>query len=651
MAVSLAEALSRPDGMVVPAMGSGRARSRWMGMSPWTVMWLAWVAGAALVTLAYNQATVSSGTGYFAVFWLGMALGVLPATVFVATKAPNRLERLSAVLGTAAFTFLPKVLLDPTQPLFHDEYAHWREVLDILRTGKLHQPNTIVPIISNYPGLHALTTVVQRMSGLSIWHSALLVLFVAHCASLIAVFLIAERLTNDLRIAAIAALAYALNSSYMYFDTQFAYESMAILLFLTAAYCGVAIWRSTSRAQVKSWLTMGVIIGAGCVVTHHLSSVFLVGLLAIMGAFIRPDAGADLELQRHARRAIWILAGVIAVFLTLWITLLAPFTMHYLGDVIGKGTSQLGQIITGKKSAGPGTGQRTLFAHNAGPIYEHLAAFASPVLAFGVALVGLRLYRRKQLFEGAARPFIVFGFLYFASLPFVLVYGGGEGAHRSWAFSYLGLAIVVAGTGVWMLDRSLAWGHRVRRALAAGLLATFAVVLVGNVAAGENTDYRFPGPYAYGSDTRSVTPELRAMSDWLKKTVGPDNLVVTDRYTGLILASLGGQQTAVPSKDFPTYDLFFNGGGPNVKLLGELQASNFEYLIVDKRTGYLHPLLGVYFEPDEPYAYSTNSPITPAKLNRYDTLPWTTKVFESDNYRIYRFDFAAYGRPVTQVGK
>ena len=65
------------------------------------------------------------------------------------------------------------------------------------------------------------------------------------------------------------------------------------------------------------------------------------------------------------------------------------------------------------------------------------------------------------------------------------------------------------------------------------------MLLVGNTAAGMNPSYRFPGPAAYGSDTRSITPEVRGRREWLRATQGRDLRIVADRYSGLVFGSFG----------------------------------------------------------------------------------------------------------------
>ena len=102
------------------------------------------------------------------------------------------------------------------------------------------------------------------------------------------------------------------------------------------------------------------------------------------------------------------------------------------------------------------------------------------------------------------------------STVFILAPAGAEGARRSWAFTWIGLCILAAPAVVWLLDwigqRARQWS---RASLRSALLAALAISLVGGTAAGLNAAYRFPGPFLYGSDTRSIT----SRAAWDKQVV------------------------------------------------------------------------------------------------------------------------------------
>jgi len=84
-------------------------------------------------------------------------------------------------------------------------------------------------------------------------------------------------------------------------------------------------------------------------------------------------------------------------------------------------------------------------------------------------------------------------------------------------------------------------------------------------------------------------------------------------------------------------------------LLRELRTSNYRYMVVDRRMARYLPRIGVYFEPDEPEAFRRKTPPPLTALDRYDRLPWTIPVYQSDNLAIYRFDFASLDLPHRRV--
>src|SRR5207253_2959399 len=115
-----------------------------------------------------------------------------------------------------------------------------------------------------------------------------------------------------------------------------------------------------------------------------------------------------------------------------------------------------------------------------------------------------RWYERMHSSVGIA--LILFGLLYFPSLPVMLTEAGNEGARRSWAFTYIGLSLLIAPIIPWLLRRAARWPHMEKVTLG-GVAAILSIMLVGNVSMQTNEYYRFPGPYVYGSDTRSTTAE------------------------------------------------------------------------------------------------------------------------------------------------
>lgn len=607
------------------------------------------LAGVAAVVRAYQiaQTTVSSASE-FACFWLGMSLIELPLTGVIARRATSWNTRIALITLWGFVSYLPKLLRNPTAPIYHDEFAHWLATYKILSTGKLFPPNAIIPIVSKYPGLHAATAALVHLTGMTIWSATTLLLVLLHVTLVLGIAALAQALGFNNRTASLITILYTLNSSFLYFDTQYAYESMAITLVVWTLVAYVRAIRSQPREGQAAWSVLTVALAAGTVITHHLSTFTLVLIMALIAL--------AMSLPWLARGKGWGRVAALAWGLTLsttliagaWFHFVAPTTLSYLSPYMGQGFSELMQAAEGSGSA------RQLFGASLSPWWEQKAAYAVTVFALFLAIAGLLLIRAwirsGRLPPGRRRPllfaFAGLGLVYFPSTIFILSAAGAEGARRSWAFSWIGLSMLAGPAAVWLIDWAGRGTHRwMRVGLRSGLITALAVALVGGSAAGLEASYRFPGPFLYGSDARSVTPELLATSQWFSARFGPGNKIVADRFTALVLGSFGLQKIASPSAGFPVYNLYLAKPGTPVDpvLLDDLSLSGYVYLIVDARMAYDIPELGVYFTPNDPSSarpQKNRSPFS-GRLSKFNTIRWAVKVFQSDNYSVYQLNLPA----------
>jgi hypothetical protein len=602
------------------------------------------LAGMSAVVHSYiiAQSTLSDEPE-FVWFWAGMLLLELPIAGLVARRSTSPAMRLALLALYGLISYAPKLLRNPTSPIYHDEFAHWRATYEILATGKLFQPNPIIPIIARYPGLHAATAALVNATGLTIWQAATLLLIFLHVMLVLGIATLAQSLGLSSRTASVIAILYCLNSSFMYFDTQYAYESMAITLVVWALVGYVRAIRSQSGQGRTGWGVLTVVLGAGTVVTHHLSTLVLILIMVLAALALSVPRLARTDGWARTSLTAWCLTLATAVTAGAWVHFVATGTLSYLSPFLGQALSELTKVLQG--SGAP----RQLFGASLSPWWEQDSAFLVPVFALVLAAGGLLLFR-GQIRDGHLRrgprralllAFVVLGLVYFPSTVFILSPSGAEGARRSWAFTWIGLCMLVGIAAVWLIDwigrRSQQWR---RVGLRSGLIAALALALVGGTAAGLDASYRFPGPFLYGSDARSITPELLAASEWFSARFGTGNNIVTDRNTALIFGSFGLQNPATPSAGFPVYNLYSAKPAVSIEpavLLYELSAARYSYLIVDERMAYEVPETGVYFVPDEPnFLTKAGKPIFFGRLGKFNTIPWMIKVFQSDNYSIYR---------------
>jgi hypothetical protein len=591
-------------------------------------VWIGLFSGVIVLAYSYSYAArhPDSDRIHFHLFWLAEFLFLVPALLRLLDRRTSQAIRLTIILATAAFDYVPKYLRDPHFPLFHDELLHSREVAQIAATGRPFQPSPVVGIIQYFPGLHTVVVSLEKLTGASQFTLQSLLLLVLHGLALLGVFSIAEALIKSPRVAGLAAFAYSLNPSFLFFDTQFAYESLAIVLFIWTLAALARAETAISRQHRVGWIIVGAFLGCACAVTHHLSSYILAATLL----FVSPVAIAG---ARRAR-AHWsltfadgTLALVVAGAAVVWYLLVASSALAYLSPSFSGGLHQLAGLVSHEQQS------RTLFAMSATPSYEHYASFLSPLIALLGVAAGAYVLLRGSIAPPALRGMVALAAVYFLSLPFIYTRAGSEGAHRSWGFSYLGVAILIAIATEELIAKNEGRKNAVMVFALAVVLA--GILSVGNVAAGTDTFYRFPGPASTLSDIRTITPELRASAAWFARTRGPNRKIVSDRFTAPSLAYFADAYPATPSASFPTWKLYVSKAAPSPRLVSELQSSGYDYLFANG----LIPLLAPYYQAGAVGRLPTSKVTTRVAIARFDRSQWAAKIYASDHLAFFRIDF------------
>jgi hypothetical protein len=608
------------------AIAAALPRSRRVAIPAW-LQWLSFPVGAAVIVLTYQLAARGqSGAEVFILFWVGIAVACGPAIRRVVGADTPQAQRLALLIGIGLITFLPKYLRDPSGPLFHDELAHWREIHDSIAAGHLMQPNPIIPIIQHFPGLHAAVIALQHLTGASTFAAGEGLLLGLHVGALLGVYEVARRVLRNQRLAGVAAIVYALNPGFMFFDVQLAYESLGIVLAIWTVALSLAADQSDGRTRWGA-IAAACLTGAACVVTHHLSSYFLVLVLAAL-------AVASTVSSRGAptRRLIstWTVPAVVAGTAVAWAAGDVGQIWHYIAPYLTAALAQLTSHTGGGATHHP-------FHGSSLPVWEQALAYAAPVVAFAAVLYGVHSLIKGGRWTPQVGVFSILAAMYFVSLPFILASAGNEGARRSWSFSYLGVAVVMSLAVERLLARRTV---RARRIAAAIVVATVATLAVGNVAASVNEEYRFPGNFVYGSDTRSLTPELRGLYAWFDSQLGVRNRVLADRSTGLVLGTLGQQTVDSPSPGFPVWELYLSSH-PSQTLVREVALSGWRWLVVDAHQSTSLPRIGFYVDPKEPGALDHLVPPAASLISRYEQVRWAAPVFRTANYTVYRLDLPA----------
>jgi hypothetical protein len=544
-----------------------------------------YLLAVAGIIAVYAQARHSTSGAHDVVFWFAYCVAIVVTLAAGCFRYTTPRAHLLLLTIFGIFTFLPKFLMSVNGPVYFDEYGHWRQVNDIVATGHLMPSNTFLPIVKYYPGLETLTAGVHYATGLSTWHSGQLVVLLAHCASLIVVYQLTRTVGLSATVSFLAALIFSLNPSFLFFDSQFSYESLGMPLAFATLLCVMRARLAPTLPVARVWTGFGIVGALACITTHHISAFVMSACCLLAARFIRPRPGAE-AARGWAVKGAWAIAATAVVGTSLWITIVASPTGAYIAPHIEQGIRQVFDTFGSSSSTKGAAGGRSLFAGpNPAPGYEQAAAFAAPVIA-GLAVLGgfiaLWLRRPRGIALRQNSVFIALSAAYFVSLPMTLTSAGSEAAHRSWVFGYVGLSILAAAalSAVFSLMPRL----RVRGRLIALALGSITLVLVamGNVTVGVNLFYRFPGPATFGVDTRFTTPELTQLTDWARRHLPAGSHVVTDRFTGQELTAYTTFNVPKPNEN-PVYRLYREGFRPSPLLVRTLRAGNFRYFILDKR--------------------------------------------------------------------
>ncbi|HZQ34454.1 MAG TPA: hypothetical protein VFD32_00875, partial [Dehalococcoidia bacterium] len=307
------------------------------------------VAAAGLLLIAAGDAVSWRGERWgAALFWCGLALLLTIFAVRLLGRGAARRERLGLVLVLALACYLVKVFHSPLHVTDVDELSHWRTIDDILRTGHLFHENPLLTVSPFYPGLETTVAAVNRLSGLGIFPSALIVIGCAKLLLLLALFLFFERLTGSARAASIACLVYTANPNFVFFDSMFSYESLALPLAALVLYLAALVSRGELRLRPA---TLALLAGASFAVaaTHHMTSYLLIAVLAAWSAVaaLRP---AGSEGRGEAKRlSLLTLAALVAV--VSWTDLVSGLALRYLQPVLGNAVLGLVKLALREQSA------------------------------------------------------------------------------------------------------------------------------------------------------------------------------------------------------------------------------------------------------------------------------------------------------------
>jgi hypothetical protein len=609
-------------------------------------------AGAVLILLALHHAAglAEPDHAQFALFWAGYLCGMLPLVALACSTGINGVTRACALTGIGLFGTVGRALRIPAGPLGNDEFIHMRQALETYLHGDVGHVSQLLPISQDFPGLHQTISAFARLTGLPLWPAALAVIFLAHVLSVLAVYQLVRAVGASASGAAAGAVVYTLNPSWASFDVSVSYESLALPLLLWGLAATVAASRGPKQPSLR-YIAVVVLCAAALPMIHHLSTIMLcliLALLIVAGVVhsVRRVAAKDRGATREHLWPLLLAASCLLDSIIFWWSRIWDSLVNYLSPSLVNGWAQLKQIHI--PTPGKSSGIRIPFSGAQNPIYETVCGLLYPPVVLVLFLVSLAvLWRNRRRVGSAPWGFAALGAMFFLSIPMVLTSGGAEGAHRSWGFSFIGIAVVCG----------LAWSFGVPRAVVArfgplgrcvarfgrpgvrigvvGVVLT--VMYLGCAALGTNISARFPGSAHVGDDARSVSREGAAVAAWMAAHAPVDTPVVVDHYVSQQVEWVGRMAPLAPSATFPLWDLYMSAEPVRRSVLKLVLDADVRYFVVDARMATTRPRMGVWFGPEEPGAGGTRL-FPQVAIHRFNCLPWLRATYAAGPLTVYQVD-------------
>jgi hypothetical protein len=605
------------------------------------------IVSSALLALAQNESGRGDATLHFYVFWAGFACAVIPIGVLLVSRRVSSLQRGALVISLACWSLLPKWIRTGAQPLYADEFQHLRLLRTLANTGHATIPESVLQVGGTFPGLELLTNGLSTVSGLSLWWSAIIVASLAHVLLLVGVYVLILEISGSARAGAFGALIYLFNPSFLYFDAQYAYETLALPLAVwsivfahraitTRPVAGDVTPRSRRVAAFAAMFNISALLA-----THHVTSVITAGLLLLYAVIVSVRQFVNQKAECGESLAMaWLLALFASALTFTRFFQLRHILRAYLSPVLNVSAElhQLGHLF----GVGSGPANRAVFGGSSIPFFEQASAYVMiPVLLAGLVL-SLWILRGRWgrinslMYVGAA-----LGVLYFVSLPFDTALSLSQAVHRSWADSFIGLAVVLGFVSDDVLsgDLRLKWRRSSQisrviphRLVVVAVAASLAIVAIGGVTSSTAVSYRFAAPVRPGVDALFIGTQTNDVGSWLHEHAAPGSKIFTDQFVSQVVFEQ--PKLTIATKVARLWDLTFYKKF-SYRVVQRFLIEKVNYVIVDQRMASMRPHEGYWYFSGEPLANSNK--LIPAKnIFRFHCLNWLSAEFVTKDYTIYQ---------------
>lgn len=561
------------------------------------------------------------------VLWYGtLCLIFTPSAALVMSRRLSDKARIWFTLYMSVALLLTRFVLYPSQFAYHDELINYRVLLSIDRSGHLFTPNSLLPAVANYPGMQIATSTLHHLTGLSLHSAGLVILLAVRVIMTLALIRIIQRISKSAAVGCLAALIYATNPQYIFFNSQFSYQSVALPL------CFFCFYLFTSRRNAGSILslipTAAVVLAIAA--THHLTSLGLVVVIWIWYAFTK--------IAKRPVSGLLPLALMSLVIVAAWTWLARAVIVPYISEILQNSLSNLVNLASGKSD-------HKMFTDSAGdhnPIWQAVLSIASVLIIVSTLIPALWLALIKhRLLSAAAMTLFSIAAVYPMIPAGHLTNATAEVSDRSSGFVFVGLGYLVAIW--WFRDVPFHRHARTSRFTVARhtwlLVVGLTICFVGGTIIGSGPDWLHgPGPYLVSADNRSVDQLALQAARWEGQNLPAGSRVYSDRVNDLLAAVYGNQHVVTSLgdgiKEGSVSTLLLEHLTPATDAAVACQA-RLEYLIADQRLATSLPHVGVYIDKGEYLLGTRTEPPLRDALTQFDAVPGAQRIFDNGAVRIY----------------
>lgn len=584
------------------------------------------------IAISYSYLLGYKGEFNYTFFWIGILLAIIP-TLMVMLSLNSHTKILVLLFLLGLLLYLPIIFWSPEYFRFTDEILHLNSIDMILEKGNL-DIDPILEVSKYYPGIEFLAIFFMKFSDLPLFTTGKLLMGIIHSMILVFIYLSFNMVTSSQKIAVIGSMIYAANPGYIFFDALFSYETMGILLMIALIYY-IYMRRFSNDGKnnennnKKIGLSIISIITLFALIISHpfssyMFSIFLISAFVIY--YIYKTGANDAKKDKYTLKYTILTILLIVA----WIIYFAQMTTRYFGNMISLSFSSISSFLS------QGTAQRQPFRLTTLPQYEILIdKYIYIPLLFLLFVYCIYLLKKNswKIYEDKDRnsaciSLILYGSLFFFSLPLIFTSAGKLFMYRSWSFIFIGLSFSVA----IVLEKLF---NKRDLIIKIPIFISVILIIMGGISIGSSSSYRDPN-YIDAAFPSSVTLDVVRASEWFDTHFGNRNVILGDITIYTVFGGYGRQY--VQSEPYLFYKQTMDSESESYLM------TNFSgnFIVTDNRITKKLSSFTFYFDSEEveleDRRWGYIEPLPIQNIMKFDMYESIYRIYDNGNIFIYYID-------------